>query len=70
MNPLPFDPAQYWFVLPLIILDVILKAFSLWFAARKGQKYWFVALILVNSLGILPAVYLFLYRKTLRTKSK
>jgi hypothetical protein len=49
-----------WFgwLIPLAILDVVLKAFALWRSARRGQKWWFIALLLVNSLGILPAIYL------------
>jgi hypothetical protein len=41
-----------------MILDVVLKGFALWRSARKGQNVWFIALLIVNSLGILPAFYL------------
>jgi hypothetical protein len=70
MNIPPFDLSFLIPLLPFIALDVALKAFSLWFAARKGQTYWFIAMILVNSLGILPAVYLFLHRDSLKKTSK
>ncbi len=46
------------FLLPLVILDLILKGFALYKSARKGQTIWFVALLLVNSMGILPLVYI------------
>jgi len=46
----------------LAILDVILKAFAMWKSARAGQKGWFVALMVVNSIGILPAIYLLTHR--------
>ncbi len=52
-------PDHWWgWVLPLAILDIVLKAFALWKSARLGQKWWFTALLLVNSLGILPGIYL------------
>lgn len=46
------------YLLPLVLLDLVLKGFALWKAARKGQTIWFVALLLVNSMGILPLVYI------------
>lgn len=46
------------FLLPLVILNLILKGFALWKSARKGQSIWFVALLLVNSMGILPLIYI------------
>lgn len=50
-------------LLILVILDVTLKGVALWYAARAGQKYWFVALLILNTVGILPLVYIFLFRK-------
>lgn len=43
----------------LMAVDVILKGVTLYKSARKDQKVWFVALLLVNSIGILPIIYLF-----------
>lgn len=45
-------------ILPLALVDIILKGMALWRSSKLGQKWWFVALLLVNSLGILPAIYL------------
>jgi len=53
-------PPFLWWLLPFAVLDIILKAFALWRVAKKGQVLWFVALLLVNSLGILPGFYLLL----------
>jgi len=46
------------FLIPFAILDAVLKAFALWKSARRGQTVWFVALLIINSIGILPGVYL------------
>lgn len=35
-----------------------LKAFALWKSARLYHRYWFVALFVINTLGILDAIYL------------
>lgn len=42
----------------LVVLDLILKGITLFKSARRDQKVWFVALLLINSLGILPIIYL------------
>ena len=57
---------QNWMglIVPLGILDIVLKGFALWRSAQRKQKVWFVCLLLVNSLGILPAIYLLLSQKT------
>jgi hypothetical protein len=39
------------------------KGWALWIAARKGSKNWFVALLLVNSLGILDILYIYVFSK-------
>ena len=51
----------YW-IGPLMILEIILKAFALWKSARRGQIYWYIALLIVNSSGILPIIYLLIYK--------
>jgi len=57
-----FPEFMKW-VIPFVILDAVLKGFSLWKAAKKDQTAWFVALFLVNSLGILPGIYLLLNKE-------
>ncbi|OGD69740.1 hypothetical protein A3A84_01045 [Candidatus Collierbacteria bacterium RIFCSPLOWO2_01_FULL_50_23] len=52
----------------LLLADLVLRGFALWRSARKEQKVWFIALLLVNSMGILPLVYLFLNREKATTK--
>ncbi len=48
----------YFFVL----LDLILKGIALYKSAGRKQVIWFVALLLVNSLGILPTIYLVIHK--------
>ncbi len=37
------------------------KGFALWKSARKGDKYWFVVLLLINTAAILEILYLFIF---------
>jgi len=46
----------------LVIWDLIWKSLALWHSARKSQKGWFIALLIVNSLGILPIIYLIWFK--------
>lgn len=48
------------FIVPFVLLDLILRGFALWKSARKDQNIWFIALLIVNSMGILPLIYLVL----------
>jgi|TARA_Y100000310_G_C20597870_1_gene771434 hypothetical protein len=42
---------------------IVWKGFGLWHSAKNSQKPWFIALLVINSLGILPIIYLFAFRK-------
>ena len=47
----------------VLVWAVVWKGIALWHAARGGQKAWYIAILLVNSLGILEIVYLQFFRK-------
>ena len=52
------------FILIAAVWTLIIKGYALWHAARNGQKWWFIALLVVNTLGILEIIYLIWYRPT------
>jgi methionyl-tRNA synthetase len=66
--PAPFVPGLLLALLPILLLvvlwTIILKGFALWHAARNSQKWWFIALLVINTLGILEIVYLIWFRPT------
>ncbi len=43
------------FLIPIIIA---LKGYCLWHAAKRGEVWWFIALLILNTLGILELVYI------------
>jgi len=47
-----------YLLIVLVVWELVWKGLALWKSAGKGQKYWFVALLVINSIGILPIVYL------------
>ena len=50
------------FVIAAAIWTIVLKGFALWYAARGSQKWWFIALLIINTLGILELIYLIWFR--------
>jgi hypothetical protein len=49
---------------PVIALwTVAWKGWALWIAARQREKYWFIALLLLNTVGILPILYIYFFSK-------
>jgi hypothetical protein len=57
------------FLIPLMIWSIFWKGWALWRAAKNDSKPWFVALLIVNTLGILEILYIFVFgKKPLRKK--
>jgi len=58
------DLQKYW--LPIVIgalWSLTWKGFALWRAAKNHDKAWFVALLVINTLGVLEMFYLFVFSK-------
>lgn len=47
----------------LIYISVLLKGVALWRAGTQRQRNWFIALLVINLVGILELVYLFKFSK-------
>ncbi|MDO8548498.1 MAG: DUF5652 family protein [bacterium] len=67
---------QGWFInMPLFLVpllglalvaalwSLVWKGLALWHAAQRGEYWWFIALLLINTLGILEIIYLFFFAK-------
>jgi methionyl-tRNA synthetase len=48
-------------LLALVAWTLAWKGVALWRAARAGQSAWFIALLLINTLGLLEIVFLHFY---------
>jgi hypothetical protein len=51
------------FIVGLIFWELIWKGFALWRAGRRNEPLWFFAIFILNTLGILPIIYLIFSRK-------
>jgi hypothetical protein len=52
-----------WWIIPLLVWELIWKGLALWRAARLKQPVWFVVLLILNTAGILPIIYLLTHRE-------
>jgi len=57
----PLD-RQLWYV-ALFAWVVVWKGLALWKAGRQGQQWWFVGLLVVNTLGILEILYIYVFSR-------
>lgn len=57
-----FDISLFNFIL-ILLWSFFWKMIALWRAANLQQKYWFVALFLINTMGILEIIYIFFIAK-------
>lgn len=49
-------------IILLIIWDAIWKLIALWKAARNNQIGWFICIAIINTLGILPIIYILIHK--------
>ncbi len=47
----------------LVLWSIVWKGLALWKSAREGSKVWFVVLLIVNTVGILDILYLYVFSK-------
>jgi len=52
-----------YYTVALAVWALIWRGLALWKASQKKQKYWFIALLIINTLGLLEIFYLFLLPK-------
>lgn len=60
-SPIPL--AASLLLLVLVVWTLVWKGMALWKAAKQGSKGWFVALLIINTLGILDILYLYVFSK-------
>jgi len=62
MNSVDFSQfaVVHWLILAVaMIWSIFWKGTALWHAARKGHSTWFIAMMFINTLGVLEIIYLF-----------
>lgn len=57
--PTTLSTEQLVILVLLVLWTVPWKAVALWKSARRGEKAWFIVLLIVNTLAILEIIYIF-----------
>ena len=50
-----------WIVIAVLFVTLPFKAAALWRSARRGHLSWFITFLLLNTLGILELLYIFIF---------
>lgn len=58
---LPVIPPLLQYV--LLVWSIAWKGVALWNASKNNQRNWFIAILVINTLGILEIIYLFGFAK-------
>jgi len=58
-------------VIILAIWTIIWKCYSVWTAVKRGDRAWFIFLLLLNTFGLLDMFYIFkVVKKDIKTVKK
>ncbi|MFH1399795.1 MAG: DUF5652 family protein [Candidatus Woesearchaeota archaeon] len=63
MFPNPLLPVLVSFITIVVLWELLWKGIALWKSARSNQMVWFIFLLIMNTVGILPIIYLAFFQK-------
>ena len=52
-----------WIIWLVLLWTLPWKGIALWKAAKNNSKWWFIALLVINTLAILEILYIFIFSK-------
>lgn len=61
---------RHWVIVLILLWTLPWKIAALWRSARRKQPGWFLAMIILNTLGILEIFYLFFFSKKEEEKNQ
>lgn len=62
------SPALALLLLALVFWETLWKIVGAWKAGRNNQPAWFVLILILNTVGILPIIYLTWFQKNKNLK--
>lgn len=62
-TPLLLAGPLFGFAMLVLLWSFVWKGLALWHAGRRGDAWWFVILLIINTAGILEIIYLFAVAK-------
>lgn len=58
-----FFMANQWILWLIVIWVLPWKGVALWRTAKNTHRAWFIAMLVLNTLAILPIIYIFFFSK-------
>lgn len=58
-----FLQTNSWVFILIMLWTLPWKGYALWKASKTDHKFWFMALLLINSLAILDILFIFVFSK-------
>ncbi|MDP1629343.1 MAG: DUF5652 family protein [bacterium] len=52
-----------WIFVLLVLWVLPWKGWALWKAAKANSKWWFIALLVINTVGLLEILYIFVFSR-------
>lgn len=52
-----------WLIAIILIWSLVWKLLALWKSARKSHLMWFIVMGVINTVGILEILYIFIFSK-------
>jgi len=62
-NAVQYLASHQWIMVLAILWTLPWKGAALWKAARRQSLAWFIALLILNTLGILDILYIFIFSR-------
>ncbi len=53
----------FWLFAIILVWIVVWKLLALWKSARNNHAFWFIAVALINTVGILEILYIYVFSK-------
>ena len=58
------NPGRFMFLICIVVVwEIIWKGIGMYQSAQRKNKFWFVLILVTNSIGILPLIYLLFFAK-------
>jgi sorbitol-specific phosphotransferase system component IIC len=55
-------------IIVIVVWDSVWKLIAMWKSARNDQLVWFICIAVINTIGILPIIYLLLYKRRVNVR--
>ncbi len=70
MEQLIIDSQWVWVIVIIGLWTLPWKGIALWRAANQKEKWWFIILLITNTVAILEILYIFIFSKKKDSKNQ